>query len=239
VGKRPRPLAALPVAAVLVAAGCTGVSRHEAAVANAATAPTVTTPTAASTASSTSHAVAAPATTVATTGTTTPAPTMTVAEAVQSFEADRGYETAPVPVAVEIPAISVVSDLEELHRNADGTIQVPAWHRAGWWADGPKPGQLGPAVILGHVDNQDGADVFYRLNELRAGDAVVVTRADGSTVRFGVERVERHPKHAFPTDDVYAPSLEPGLRLVTCGGEFDRASGHYRDNIIAFATLIP
>jgi sortase (surface protein transpeptidase) len=180
------------------------------------------------------------ATTVAVTATTmSPPSTRVVAEEVTDFKADRGYATAPIPVTVEIPVIGVASDLEELHRNADGTIEVPDWNHAGWWADGPKPGQLGPAVILGHVDNKQGADVFFRLRELHAGDEVVVTRADGSTVRFAVERVERHPKDAFPTAAVYAPTLEPGLRLVTCGGEFDRSTGHYRDNFIAFATMIP
>lgn len=175
--------------------------------------------------------------TTVTIATTSGPTTIVVPEEVGSFEAERGHETEPVPVAVAIPAIGVTSDLQELHRDAEGTIEVPAWHHAGWWADGPKPGQLGPAVILGHVDSREGPDVFYRLHELQAGDEVVVTRVDGSTVRFAVDRVERHPKDAFPTDQVYAPSLEAGLRLVTCGGVFDRGSGHYLDNVIAFATM--
>jgi sortase (surface protein transpeptidase) len=106
---------------------------------------------------------------------------------------------------------------------------------AGWYALGPRPGDPGSAVILGHVDSKRGPAVFFRLRELRRGDEVRVRRADGSLVRFVVERTEQFPKQRFPTDDVYYPTLTPGLRLVTCGGLFDRRSGHYRSNIIVFA----
>jgi hypothetical protein len=74
--------------------------------------------------------------------------------------------------------------------------------------------------------------------ELRAGDLVVVTRADGSSVRFAVERTSQYDKRRFPTDEVYYPTLTSALRLVTCGGQFDVAAGHYRSNVIAFATLV-
>jgi sortase (surface protein transpeptidase) len=90
-------------------------------------------------------------------------------------------------------------------------------------------------VILGHVDSTGGPAVFYRLRELRRGDQITVTRADGSTVRFVVQRTEQTLKRRFPTDDVYYPTLRPGLRLVTCGGEFDSGTGHYRSSIIVFA----
>ena len=165
------------------------------------------------------------------------APRVTVPEAVRSFTSTRDYRTPPVPAVVAIPAIGVTSDLQPLQRAADGTIEVPEWHHAGWWAEGPKPGQPGPAVILGHIDSTSGPDVFYRLDELRPGDEVVVTLADGREVRFVIQRLERHPKDAFPSEAVYAPSLQPGLRLITCGGSFDRSTRHYRDNVIAFADL--
>jgi sortase (surface protein transpeptidase) len=222
VGQPSPRLAALAVAALLIATGCTGASGHT------ATDRSTTTATTAEWQAATSVAPAP----------TRPPPT-SIRQDVQSFEAARGYDSSPVPVTVEIPAIGVMADLDELHRNPDGTIQVPDWNHAGWWADGPKPGQLGPAVILAHVDNKQGPDIFFRLNELHGGDEVIVTRADGTTVRFTVERVERHPKDAFPTEAVYGPTLDPGLRLVTCGGEFDRSVGHYRDNIIVFANLTP
>jgi hypothetical protein len=160
---------------------------------------------------------------------------VTVPDDVRNFAAARDYRTVAIPVAVDIPAVGISSGLEQLHRRPDGSIGVPSWHTAGWWADGPKPGQPGPAVILGHVDSRHGPDVFYRLGEVQPGQDVVVTRADGTAAHFTVERVELVPKSAFPTDVVFAPSLTPGLRLVTCGGDFDRAVGHYEDNVIVFA----
>jgi sortase (surface protein transpeptidase) len=113
---------------------------------------------------------------------------------------------------------------------------VPSrWEVAGWYAPGPRPGDPGSAVILGHVDSKRGPAVFYRLRELRPGDEIVVTRADRSTVRFVVQRTEQYDKLRFPTDEVYYPTLTSTLRLVTCGGQFDATTGHYRSNIIVFA----
>jgi sortase (surface protein transpeptidase) len=108
---------------------------------------------------------------------------------------------------------------------------------AGWYAGGTRPGDPGSAVILGHVDSKSGPAVFYRLGELRRGDGVTIRRADGSSVRFVVQRTEQYPKRRFPTDAVYYPTLTPALRLVTCGGQFDYATGHYRSNVIVFATI--
>lgn len=144
----------------------------------------------------------------------------------------------PLPTRVMIPGIGVASDLEDLGRNPDGTVEVPdRWDVAGWYADGARPGQPGSAVILGHVDSRQGPAVFARVGELAAGDEIVVERSDGSAVTFVVERTERHDKERFPTEEVYFPTLEPELRLVTCGGSFDRSTGHYRDNVIVFAAL--
>jgi hypothetical protein len=92
-------------------------------------------------------------------------------------------------------------------------------------------------VILGHVDSKRGPAVFFRLRELRRGDEIRVGRADGSSLRFVVERTEQYDKQRFPTDDVYYPTLTPGLRLVTCGGLFDYRTRHYRSNIIVFAAI--
>jgi sortase (surface protein transpeptidase) len=160
-------------------------------------------------------------------------------EAVRGFESARGYRATPVPVRIEIPRIKVASPLDRLGRAADRTVEVPTrWERAGWYADGTRPGDPGSAVILGHVDSRrDGPAVFYRLRELGRGDQITVVRADGSTVHFTVERTEQYPKSRFPTDDVYYPTLTPRLRLVTCGGGFDPETGSYRSNVIVFATL--
>jgi sortase (surface protein transpeptidase) len=159
-------------------------------------------------------------------------------DAARGFRSARGYRATPVPVRIDIPRIGVSSSLERLGRAPDGTVEVPKrWEVAGWYARGPRPGDPGSAMIHGHVDSQRGPAVFYRLRELRRGDQIRVGRADGSTVRFVVQRTALYPRQRFPTDEVYYPTLTPGLRLVTCGGEFDPTTAHHRSNVIVFATL--
>jgi sortase (surface protein transpeptidase) len=160
------------------------------------------------------------------------------ADAARGFRSVRGYQGTPVPVRIDIPSIGVASSLDRLGRAPDRTVQVPSrWAVAGWYAPGPRPGEPGSAVLLGHVDSKRGPAVFHRLHQLRRGDRVTITRADGSSVRFAVQRTEQYPKDRFPTDAVYYPTLTPALRLVTCGGEFDAGAGHYRSNVIVFATM--
>jgi sortase (surface protein transpeptidase) len=142
------------------------------------------------------------------------------------------------PVRLEIPAIGVGAPLLRLGLEPDGAMQVPGdFARAGWFAEGPAPGQVGPSVIAGHVDSKTGPAVFYRLRDLRPGDPVLVERADGSRLRFLVERSRSYPKSMFPTQDVFGPVPVAALRLITCGGEFDRARGSYRENLVVFARL--
>jgi sortase (surface protein transpeptidase) len=158
-----------------------------------------------------------------------------------------GVGTAPVglgasvPVHLDIPAINVSTALIELGLNADGTIAVPplqAGAPAGWYRNLASPGEVGPAVILGHVDTaRDGPAVFYQLRELRPGDEVSVRRADGRTAVFGVDRVAEYPKAQFPSGEVYGATDRPVLRLITCGGTFDRLHRSYRGNVIVYATL--
>lgn len=161
-----------------------------------------------------------------------------VSDAVEGFRSARGAQVVRPPVRVRIPAIGVESPLQRLGRNADGTVEVPSrWGVAGWFAQGPRPGELAPALIVGHVDSRAGPAVFHQLRALRRGDEVVVQRRDGPSARFVVQRLRRRDKDRFPTKAVYFPTLEPTLRLVTCGGPFDASVGHYRDNVIVFATL--
>jgi Sortase domain len=175
-----------------------------------------------------------------TTGAT--ATTASGAAAARGFHSTRGYRATPVPVRLRIPAIGVDTGLQRLGRDHDGSVEVPSgrhkWEEAGWYAGGTRPGDPGSAVVLGHVDSTAGPAVFYRLRDLRPGDRLEVVRADGSRVRFAVERVERYPKTRFPTDDVYYPTLTPRLRLVTCGGSFDPVARSYRSNVIVFAKLV-
>lgn len=143
---------------------------------------------------------------------------------------------AAPPVHVSIPAIGVSSALVDLGLARDGTLQVPTdFATVGWYTRGPAPGEVGPAVLAGHVDSKDGPAVFFRLRELTPGAIVEVARADGSSARFRVERVEQYAKNAFPTQEVYGPDPRRALRLITCGGLFDEAAHHYRDNIVVYA----
>jgi hypothetical protein len=170
-----------------------------------------------------------------------PAPPATTAPATTSTRAAVAPSTRPrrkpsPPVRVELPSIGVSSRLVRLGLNADGTMEVPRdYDLAGWFTGGPMPGEDGPAVISGHVDSKSGPAVFYRLRELHRGDTVRVQRADGAWLAFEVTGAARYAKAAFPTDAVFGPVPGPVLRLVTCGGAFDRASGHYLDNVVVTA----
>ncbi len=145
------------------------------------------------------------------------------------------------PVRLDVPSIGVhTSTFVDLGRAADGSIEVPTDFAAvGFYTPGPTPGQFGPAVIAGHVDSHQGPAVFYRLGALRAGARISVGRKDGSTATFVVDQVASYSKARFPTTEVYGSTTSRAeLRLITCGGSFDDRSGHYVDNVIAFAHLL-
>ena len=145
------------------------------------------------------------------------------------------------PVSLAIPSIGVrTKGIVALTVDTQGKLQAPTdFAKAGWYAKGPTPGEFGPAVIGAHVDSKSGPAVFYRLGSLKKGAEVAVMRKDGSTARFVVDRVARYAKAEFPTATVYGDTKgRAELRLITCGGSFDRATGHYVDNIVAFAHLV-
>lgn len=142
------------------------------------------------------------------------------------------------PVRLQIPAIGVDSTLMDLGLKADRTLEVPPQgFPAGWYTGAPTPGELGPAIIAGHVD-WTGPGVFYNLRNLKPGDKVSVTREDSSIAAFRVTGVKQFPKDAFPTDLVYGNIDVAGLRLITCGGSWNAQTHHYEDNIVAFADFI-
>jgi sortase (surface protein transpeptidase) len=142
------------------------------------------------------------------------------------------------PARVRIPAIGVDAAVVPLAVDGQGVLPPPPTNvDTGWWRAGPEPGETGPAVIVGHVDGREGPAVFFRLRQLAPGDQIAVDRVDGSTAVFTVERVKRHAKDAFPTEAVYGHTPDARLRLVTCGGEFDRSTRHYVDNVVVFAVL--
>jgi sortase (surface protein transpeptidase) len=141
------------------------------------------------------------------------------------------------PVAVSIPSIGVQSRLVDLGLT-DGAMETPKDPAdAGWFSRGPTPGALGPAVIAGHVTWNGAPGVFHRLDTMRRGDQVIVTRDDRKTAVFTVTRVARFSKSRFPTRAVYGRIDHAGLRLITCGGTYDAASHTYLDNVVVFARL--
>ena len=152
------------------------------------------------------------------------------------FRSVRTYRAVAAPERLRIPSLGVDTSLERVGLAEDGTIAPPdGWHTAGWYTGGPRPGQDGPAVVVGHVDSRSGPAVFYRLPELKRGAVVSVEREDGSRVEFRVTGQRRVPKDAFPAAEVYAPTLRASLLLITCGGEFDASTGHYVDNVLVTA----
>jgi Sortase domain len=146
-----------------------------------------------------------------------------------------------VPVSVDIPAIGVTSKLLHLGLNADGSIQVPSLvtsaDEAAWYKYSATPGQIGASVIEGHVDSYQGPAVFYRLGALRPGDTINVTLADGITAIFRVTGVRQYAKSNFPAETIYGATNYAALRLITCGGVFDYATGHYLSSTVVFASL--
>ncbi len=168
-----------------------------------------------------------------------PSPTPSVEASEPAFSAVREVPRSQVPVRLRIPSLGIDAPVGPVGKAADGTVEVPTrWEDVGWFDEGARPGEEGPSVLLGHVDSKAGPAVFARLPQAPAGTVVEVVGDGGQVTRWRVERTEQHPKTQFPTEAVYLPALRPELRLVTCGGEFDRATGHYRDNVVVHASLV-
>lgn len=142
-----------------------------------------------------------------------------------------------VPTRLRIPAIGVDSDLMALGLDGDGTLETPPGaFPAGWFTGAPTPGELGPAIIAGHV-RYNAPGVFARLTDLRPDDQISVKRADGSTATFRVIRLEHFAKSKFPTQKVYGNIDRAGLRLITCGG-LDASTNEFEENVVVFADLV-
>lgn len=152
-------------------------------------------------------------------------------------------DTAPVadlrPVRLSVPALKLDVELDDLGLDKTGKLARPARSEVpGWFAGGVVPGEIGPAVIAGHVDSVDGPAVFWKLRDLAPGDEVTVTRSDGTTAKFRVTASEQFPQKSFPTQKIYGPTPDSQLRLITCDGTYDRKARHYRDNRVVFAVAI-
>ena len=170
-----------------------------------------------------------------------PQPSLAAAGAVGSAGGRGPSLRRSMPVSVKIPAIGVNSSLLHLGINRDGTIQVPSLYgrpnEAAWFKYSVTPGQFGASVIEGHVDTRQGPAVFFRLGALRPGNRVEVTLADGVTAVFRVTGVRQYQKAHFPSKIIYGASGYAALHLITCGGAFDYATGHYLSSTVVFATL--
>lgn len=179
---------------------------------------------------------------VASVATPTPTPTAN-AFAAGALQDPLGVATAVdtgKPVAVRIPSLGISSPLEGLGIGPSGELGAPIdYNQAGWYVDGPVPGEIGPAIIAGHVDSVTGIAVFSRLAELKGGDEVYVDMDTGRSLTFIVTSRMQSAKATFPTADVYRNVPRPELRIITCAGVFDRSVGHYTDNLIVFAALAP
>jgi Sortase domain len=147
-----------------------------------------------------------------------------------------------LPVSVDIPAIGVNSKLLHLGVNSNGTIKVPSLFTsaddAAWFKYSATPGQIGASVIEGHLDSYHGPAVFFRLGSLRPGDSIDVRLADGVTAVFRITGVRQYLKSSFPAKTIYRTTGHAALYLITCGGAFDQATGHYLSSTVVFASLI-
>lgn len=156
---------------------------------------------------------------------------------------DSTTKTLPAsrPTAVRLPALQVSSPVHSLGLDAQGALKVPEGKRydeVAWYDGSPTPGEVGPSVLEGHVSSVNGASVFFELGATKKGDKIEVDRADGTTAHFKVTHVRTYPKDKFPKVDVYGSTQGAELRVITCGGDYDKAAGHHEDNIVVYAKLI-
>ena len=143
------------------------------------------------------------------------------------------------PVRVTIASIGVNSSLQSLGLLANGTLAPPStWDEAGWYDGGVIPGQVGPAVVIGHIDSTSGPAVFFKLSKLQPGANVTITLQDGVILTFQVDDTQSFPKDQFPTAYVYGPTPDPELRLITCTGDFDYKTHNYLSNLVVRAHLV-
>lgn len=146
------------------------------------------------------------------------------------------------PVTISIPSIGVHAPVMQVGLAGNGAVATPPLGQAnlaGWYSGGPAPGEMGPAIVVGHVDGPHGPSVFYQLGTVRPGAQVRLDLADHQTALFTVYSVEFYPKGKFPGDRVYDDYTRPGLRLITCGGPFLGGSVGYADNVVVYASLTP
>ncbi|MCH8993175.1 MAG: class F sortase [Acidobacteria bacterium] len=236
--RNPFALAALAIAGVLVSAagaavvvpaGAADVVAAEPALEPTAQATTTIAPTTTPTVVETTNTTDTP--------TTTMAPAATTETPQAAIEAAFDRPPPHRPTTVRIASIGVDATIIDLGLNPDRTLEVPEDIRlTGWWTGRSVPGEEGPSIVVGHIDSAaQGAGVFFRLRELDVGDVIYVERSDGSVAEFRVTETELVLKDEFPTEKVYGSTEGSQLRLITCGGSFDRSARSYLGNLIVYA----
>lgn len=143
---------------------------------------------------------------------------------------------AALPSRVVLPTVGVDASVGATGIGPKGELAVPdVFDQAFWFEGSAVPGEPGVSVLVGHLDDESGPAVFYRLELLKPGEEILIPRSDGATARYTVTEVKVFPKGRFPTERVFGASAGPGLRLITCIGRFDRRRKTYLDNLVVFA----
>jgi len=158
-------------------------------------------------------------------------PTTTTSEAIYTHDIG-------VPQRIVIESIGVDATIMPVGLQANGDMEMPHWHVAGWFKYGPTPGAQGPAVIVGHLDSKHGEDVFYHLTEVSLGDEIQVMDAQGNVAVFAVDSEEKIRKINLPTERIWPETSQPLIRLITCTGFFDKITKHYISNFIVYGHLV-
>ncbi len=148
--------------------------------------------------------------------------------------------TKSEPTHIKIPAVGIDSAVRPVGKKADGSMETPGIFEptTGWYKHGPTPGEIGPSIIVGHVDTYKGPSIFYRLKDLKQGDIIEVARKDGQIAKFKVTGLQQFDQSNFPTDAVYGNIDHAGIRLITCGGTYDRRTDSYSHNTVVFGELV-
>jgi hypothetical protein len=157
---------------------------------------------------------------------------------VEPIAPEKQFLPKSAPAHLRVPAVEIDTSVDTVGKNPNGTLEVPEDYKiAGWYRFGPTPGEQGPSIMVGHVDNHKGLGVFWRLRELKPGQIIEVKRKDGKIAKFKVGSVKQFPQNSFPTEQVYGNIDHAGLRLITCGGNFSYITQRYSENTVVFASL--
>lgn len=167
------------------------------------------------------------------------APEITASSSSESEKSDESIMTGIIPDRLSIPTINVDANVEHVGQLPNGQMDVPKDDRnVGWYEPGAKPGEIGNAVLAGHVDNKTGPSVFFHLKDLVPGDIVKVTDVNGRAYDFEVQNVESYPRDQAPLEKVFGTNSNSGLNLITCTGTFDRDTKTHEERLVVFTTLL-